>query len=221
MAGVADTLDMFMRLPMLKICAEIRLRIHHNLLAKLRAVGNPPGLQQGPSPRPVPQLAGQRACRRRRSSKSRARPTPPGWLRPSRAPRPSQVVRPRCVYGLRVLAPDIEDYPFNEDPLCRHRSSGNEPDGGPTRPPSCSRSRTPPGALADALKRGSNRGKINLTWIESFPSPRCQAGIRLFRRLRGAHRRRQERRKALASLQDHCEKVTILGSFPQAPLSND
>src|SRR5206468_10653076 len=30
---VADTLDMFMRLPQLKVCAEIRLRIHHNLLA--------------------------------------------------------------------------------------------------------------------------------------------------------------------------------------------
>src|SRR5216117_244190 len=30
---VADTLDMFMRLPQLKICAEVRLRIHHNLLA--------------------------------------------------------------------------------------------------------------------------------------------------------------------------------------------
>jgi len=30
---VADTLDMFMRLPQLRICAEVRLRIHHNLLA--------------------------------------------------------------------------------------------------------------------------------------------------------------------------------------------
>ena len=31
--GVSETLDMFMRLPHLKICAEVRLRIHHNLLA--------------------------------------------------------------------------------------------------------------------------------------------------------------------------------------------
>src|SRR2546421_7890565 len=30
---VADTLDMFIRLPQLKTCAEVRLRIHHNLLA--------------------------------------------------------------------------------------------------------------------------------------------------------------------------------------------
>src|SRR5437773_8747468 len=30
---IADTLDMFMRLPQLKIVAEVRLRIHHNLLA--------------------------------------------------------------------------------------------------------------------------------------------------------------------------------------------
>ena len=31
--GVSDTLDMFMRLPQLKISAEVRLKIHHNLLA--------------------------------------------------------------------------------------------------------------------------------------------------------------------------------------------
>src|SRR6516165_8136109 len=30
---VADTLEMFLRLPQLKVCAEVRLRIHHNLLA--------------------------------------------------------------------------------------------------------------------------------------------------------------------------------------------
>src|SRR5579864_3830182 len=30
---VADTLDMFIRLPQLKICAEVRLRIHHHLMA--------------------------------------------------------------------------------------------------------------------------------------------------------------------------------------------
>src|SRR5206468_10300710 len=32
---VADTLDMFLRLPQLKICAEVRLPIHHNLLANV------------------------------------------------------------------------------------------------------------------------------------------------------------------------------------------
>src|SRR5712691_8898075 len=31
--GVSDTLDMFIRLPQLKIIAEVRLNIHHNLLA--------------------------------------------------------------------------------------------------------------------------------------------------------------------------------------------
>src|SRR5262249_54398375 len=30
---VADTLEMFIRLPQIKICAEVRLKIHHNLLA--------------------------------------------------------------------------------------------------------------------------------------------------------------------------------------------
>src|SRR5437879_4034459 len=31
---IADTLDMFSRQPTIRICAEVRLRIHHNLLAK-------------------------------------------------------------------------------------------------------------------------------------------------------------------------------------------
>ena len=30
---IADTLDMFIRMPQMKICAEIRLRVHHHLLA--------------------------------------------------------------------------------------------------------------------------------------------------------------------------------------------
>src|SRR5947209_3825210 len=30
---IADTLDMFIRLPQIKTCAEVRLRIHHNLMA--------------------------------------------------------------------------------------------------------------------------------------------------------------------------------------------
>src|SRR5213593_4646797 len=55
---VADTLEMFMRLPQLKVCAEVRLRIHHNLLANCeqqeirRVYSKPQAL-------PVPQLAEQ------------------------------------------------------------------------------------------------------------------------------------------------------------------
>ena len=30
---IADTLDMFMRMPQVKICSEVRLIVHHNLLA--------------------------------------------------------------------------------------------------------------------------------------------------------------------------------------------
>ena len=34
---VADTLDMFIRMPHLLICGEIRLQVHHNLLANCEA----------------------------------------------------------------------------------------------------------------------------------------------------------------------------------------
>src|SRR5260370_6896912 len=51
---VADTLDMFLPMPQLIICAEIPIRVHHNLLAPSdqqtirRVYPNPPALQHRP-----------------------------------------------------------------------------------------------------------------------------------------------------------------------------
>ena len=55
---VADTLDMFTRLP-LRICGEVELEIHHTLLGKCAAERDQGGLQQAAGPVAVPQLAGQ------------------------------------------------------------------------------------------------------------------------------------------------------------------
>src|SRR4051794_29057308 len=46
---VADTLDMFMRLPQLKIGAEVRLRIHHNLMANCEQQEIPPNFHKPPA----------------------------------------------------------------------------------------------------------------------------------------------------------------------------
>ncbi len=55
---VADTLDMFTRLPV-RICGEVQLRIHHNAAGQVPPLGSEGGLQQAAGAVAVPQLAGQ------------------------------------------------------------------------------------------------------------------------------------------------------------------
>ena len=76
-----------------------------------------------------------------------------------------------------------------------------------------------PGSLADAMLV-FKRGRLNLTWIESFPSRAAKPEYVFFADFEG-HVDDAKSKKCLGILQEHCEKVTILGSFPQAPISND
>src|SRR6266478_2423284 len=108
---VADTLDMFMRLPRLKVCAEIRLRIHHNLLANCeqaeirRVYSKGQALSQCRNwlSKNVPHAAIVEVSST--ANAARLAQTEPGAA--AVASRQAAVR-----YGLRVLAPDIEDYPF-------------------------------------------------------------------------------------------------------------
>src|SRR5436853_2773627 len=110
---VADTLDMFMRLPQLKVCAEIRLRIHHNLLAnceqsEIRRVyskGQALGQCRNWLSKNVPQAAIVEVSST--ANAARLAQTEPGAAAVA-----SRQAAAR--YGLRILAPDIEDYPLNE-----------------------------------------------------------------------------------------------------------
>src|SRR2546425_1167763 len=109
---VADTLDMFMRLPQLKICAEIRLRIHHNLLANCeqqeirRIYSKPQALSQ---------------CRNWLSknvphaSLHEVASTATAAELAQREPGAAAVARRQAAvrYGLRIPFTDIEDSPHN------------------------------------------------------------------------------------------------------------
>src|SRR5262249_54151779 len=110
---IADTLEMFLRLPQVKIAAEVRLRIHHNLLANCdqpevrRVYSRAQALSQCrnwlaknlPHAMPIPvsstSIAAQTAAREQGSSAIASR-------------------QAASRYGLRVLFPDIEDLPHNE-----------------------------------------------------------------------------------------------------------
>ena len=136
---VADTLDMFVRLPQIKICSEVRLRVHHNLLANCeqteiaRIYSKPQALSQ---------------CRNW-IAKNVPQATLHEWpaRRPQRSwPRASPAQRRRHRGGGSHTAceffPNIEDSPHNET---RFAVIGlTMPRTGATRPPSCSKYRTAP-----------------------------------------------------------------------------
>lgn len=214
---VADTLDMFMRLPQLRICAEIRLRIHHNLLAnceqsEIRRVyskGQALGQCRIWLSKNVPQAAIVEVSST--ANAARLAQTEPGAA--AVASRQAAVR-----YGLKVLATDIEDYPFNETrfAVIGHQETART---GNDKTAIMFKVNHAPGALADVLGVFKAQ-KVNLTWIESFPSRASKPEYVFFTDFEG-HKDDAKIKKTLDSLEKHCEKVSILGSFPQAPLNND
>ncbi len=214
---VADTLDMFMRLPQLKICAEIRLRIHHNLLANCeqseirRVYSKGQALSQCRNwlSKNVPQAAIVEVSST--ANAARLAQTEPGAA--AVASRQAAVR-----YSLRILAPDIEDYPFNETrfAVIGHNEVART---GHDKTAIMFKVAHAPGALADALNVFKQH-KINLTWIESFPSRAAKPEYVFFADFEG-HAEDPKVKRALSALQDQSEKVSVLGSFPQAPLTND
>lgn len=214
---VTDTLESFLRLPLLKICAEIRLRIHHNLLANCeqadirRVYSKGQALAQCRNwiSKNVPHAAIVEVSST--ANAARLAQTEPGAA--AVASRQAAVR-----YGLKTLASDIEDHPFNETRFAvighqvSHRTAhdktsivftvGHEP-----------------GALADALNVFKQH-KINLTWIESFPAHTEKAEYVFFADIEG-HASDSRTKKALESLEKKCEKLTILGSYPAAKIRDD
>jgi chorismate mutase/prephenate dehydratase len=210
---VADTLEMFIRLPQLKIAAEVRLRIHHNLLANCdqqeirRVYSKPQALSQCRNwlSKNVPHASLHEVA-------STATAAELAQREPGAAAVASQQAATR--YGLRILFPDIEDVPYNET---RFAVIGMA---------QCDRTGDDKTAVmfklphhAGALVEGLNifkQNKLNLTWIESFPAARSAKGEKtyvFFMDFEG-HIEDQKVKKALAALEEHCTELSVLGSFP-------
>src|SRR5262249_21572669 len=160
--GVADTLDMFMRLPQLKIGAEVRLRIHHNLLANCeqqeirRVYSKPQALSQCRNwlSKNVPHASLHEVA-------STATAAELAQREPGAAARASRQAAVK--YGLRILFTDIEDSPYNET---RFAVIGTQESRRTGRDKTAIMFKTPhqPGALVDALN-AFKQNKLNLTWI--------------------------------------------------------
>ena len=68
-----------------------------------------------------------------------------------------------------------------------------------------------PGSLADAMAV-FKRGRLNMTWIESFPIPE-QAGRYLFFVEFAGHQKDLRARRAIASIEKKTVRLEILGSY--------
>ncbi|MBM3980038.1 MAG: prephenate dehydratase [Planctomycetes bacterium] len=210
---IADTLDLFSRNPdKVRICAEIRLRVRHHLLANCkqsevqRVYSKAQAFSQCRNwlSRNLPQATLHEVASTADAA-NLAKTTPNAAAVASR----EASVR----YGIGVLAHGIEDSPFNETRFAVIGPTDSGRTGNDKTALMFQIGHTP-GSLADVLS-AFKANKINLTWIESFPYREAKGQYVFFVDFEG-HREDAKIKKALAALESVCDTVTVLGSFPLA-----
>src|SRR6516225_1172890 len=213
--SIADTLDMFIRIPQIIICAEVRLRIHHNLLSNVeqqkinRVYSHPQALSQCRT-----WLSKNLPHALLREVSSTAVAADLAHQEQGAAAIASK--QAAVTYGLRVLFENIEDSPYNET---RFAVIGYQksPRTGEDKTAVMFRIPHSPGSLVEALDV-FKQSKINLTWIEAFPARTANNEYIFFVDFDG-HMDDAKVAKALKALQERCEEVTVLGSYPAAEVS--
>ncbi len=209
--GVIETLDALIDSDV-KICAEVLMAIHHNLLA-----GCP--LDQIEKIYSKPEVFAQ--CRNWLSATfkeaqtvavaSTAKAAQLAAVEPKAAAIGSIVAAE--LYGLKVVCENIEDIANN---ITRFLVVGRE-DAKPTGEDKTAilfSTAHKAGALADVLDV-LRKYKINLTNIESRPSKKRQWEYYFFVDFIG-HRTDEQVQKGMAEAGKHCLQLSILGSFPKA-----
>lgn len=205
---IADTLDMFTRLPV-RIAGEVQLRIHHCLLGKcargevIEVYSRPQALSQCrnwlvrhlPAARPV-ELTSTSAAAQMASTKHGAAAI---------ASRQAGMH-----HGLEILAENIEDNSAN---ITRFAVISDEsaPRTGHDKMAVMFQTEHAIGSLSDALAV-FKRNRLNLTWIESFPVPEEPGAYLFFVELEG-HENDAKVRRAVASLAKKTITLEVLGSY--------
>ena len=208
---VVDTLDMFARVP-LQITGEVQLKIHHCLLGKCvrsqvtEVYSKPQALSQCRD-----WLAKNLPNIRTVEVTSTATAAQIAVDKPGAAAVASYEAG--LNYGLNVIDSNIED---NRNNVTRFAVIGGE------APKRTGHDKTSlmfaiphkPGALADAMAV-FKRGRLNLTWIESFPMPNMKNEYLFFVELEG-HQADSKVKSALAALAKKTDKLSVLGSYPRS-----
>jgi chorismate mutase/prephenate dehydratase len=208
---IADTLEMFTRLP-LRIWAEVRLRVHHNLLAKCpqsdvrRVYSRPQALSQCRTwlSKNVPQAQLIDVASTATAAKL-------AQTEPNAAAVASRQAAQH--YGLEIIARNVEDVEHN---VTRFAVIGDRTTPKTGRDKTAIMFQIPhkPGSLSDALI-AFKRNRVNLTWIESFPSREAEQEYLFFVDFEG-HPSEGRVRRTLKALERRCERLVILGSFPMS-----
>ncbi len=206
---VADTLDMFARLPV-RVCGEVQLRIHHYLLGKCRrgevreVYSKPQALSQCRM-----WLARHLPDARMMEIASTAAAAKLATEKPGTAAIASR--QAGINYGLEFLAEQIED---NRHNVTRFAVIGDRSGKRTGNDKTSLMFELPhqPGSLADAMAI-FKRNRLNLTWIESFPMPETPQEYLFFVEFQG-HQDDLRARRALAALAKKTVRVEVLGSYP-------
>lgn len=211
---IVDTLGMFVRVNV-KICGEVLLPIHHNLLSRtpreqIREVhSKPQALSQCrtwlANHLPKAKLV---ECSSTTKAAELAASTP-GIAAVASLEAGRQ-------YQLDVIDASIEDNPNNVTRfavLGRHLS----PPTGNDKTAVLFQVAHRPGALADAMVLFKEAG-LNLTWIESFPVPQSSAEYLFFVETAG-HAADPQVASALERLKAITLRLEVLGSYPRATLA--
>ncbi len=206
---VADTLDMFARLPV-QICGEVQLRIHHYLLGKCR---RSEVREVYSKPQALSQCRTWLACHLPDARTVEMASTTAAARLALEKPRTAAIASRQAGinYGLDFLAEKIED---NRHNVTRFAVIG---DSSPKRTGNDKTSLMfelphQPGALADAMSI-FKRNRLNLTWIESFPMVGTPNEYLFFVEFQG-HPEDARAKRALGALAKKTVRLEILGSYP-------
>lgn len=206
---IADTLDMFTKLPV-PICGLVEMQIHHTLLGKCprteikEVYSKPQALSQCRN-----WLARHLPAARTIEVTSTSTAAQLAAEKPGAAAIAS--VQAGVEYGLDALAENIEDNPGNTTRFAV--IGGQVPERtGSDQTAILFQVEHRPGALAEAINI-FKRNKLNLTWIESFPLPGSNRIYLFFAEMEG-HQTDSRFRRAMAALRRKALRLEILGSFP-------
>ncbi|WP_238602883.1 prephenate dehydratase [Fimbriiglobus ruber] len=214
---IADTLDSFVRLPQVRICSEIRLRVRHHLLANCEQTAIRKVYSKAQALSQCRHWLGKNLPH---ATTHEVSSTADAARLVQTDPHAAAVASRQAAvrYNLRVLFSNIEDQPDNETRfavIALHDS----PKTGNDKTAVMFQTQHSPGALADVLSV-FKQNKINLTWIESFPYKDVKGEYVFFVDFDG-HNEDAKVKKALKSLEAVCDPISVIGSFPAAKLTDE
>ena len=208
---IVDTLDMFTRLP-LRICGEVQIAIHHNLLSRsprgdiTEIYSKPQAISQCREwlARNMPQA---------RLIEVTSTSTAAQLARDKHGCAAIASGRAGVEYDLQIVAANIEDNSHN---ITRFAVIGDEASKPTGRDRTALLLQIPhaPGSLADALGVFKSQ-KVNLTWIESFPLKGPETGYLFFLDFEG-HANDAKVKRALEELRHSAVRLEVLGSYPRS-----